>query len=113
MQSFRVLCRCKYTGDQVSALFRVAAAQNVRRGGVYENTIGHIVEWSRPWATADDKWVSEPLYIFHLRRGNDGGLWGVEYRVSTGEAAAWAALGRLEEAAFGERVYGAAREVAR
>ena len=113
MQSYRVLCRCKYSNEQVSALFRCAASSNVRRGGVYDGTIGHIVQWSRPWSSPDDKWVSEPVFIFHLRRGSDGGLWGVEYRTGTGEAAAWAALGHLEEAALGARVYGAAPEVAR
>ena len=111
MHSFRLLCRFKYTPEQVKAMFKAAAQHNVRSGGVYEHTVGEITRWTRAWTTAEDKWNSEPVIIFHFRRGADGGIWGVEYDVKVGEAVAFRVLGELERRALGETIFGAPGKV--
>lgn len=106
MKTFRKLVRLNYTSYDLRRIWQYCEANDVRHGGRYDAHVAHINVWSRPWATEHDKWLSAEVFIFHFRRGRDGGLWGLEWQTEAGEEAAWCALGRLETLALGRVTYG-------
>jgi hypothetical protein len=96
----------RYAPDQLQALFALARAEDVGKGGRYDARSGAINIYTHPWNTVtmqDESTRMGSIYVFWA---DENRLWWIEIEEGFSLEDLLAELGMLEEKAVGRKVHG-------
>lgn len=102
----RKMCGLVYRESELKRMWAVAEEQSRARGGVYEAWLGSLSIWSGSGDGSSSGDGGVEVCRLYVSWGSQARVWALEWLRSAEEAVAWELLGRLEEAALGERRYG-------
>jgi hypothetical protein len=97
----------RYSPDQLQALFDLARAEDVEKGGRYDARSGAINIYTHPWNTMtmqEESTLMGTIYVFCVEESR---IWRVEIEEGFSLEDLLVELGRLEEKAIGRKMPGA------
>lgn len=96
----------RYTREDLQAIFDVAYAEDVERGGQYDARSGVITVYTHPWSNEIMRAESTIMGVFYPAWGQGNCIWQVEMEEGFSLEDLLQELGTLEEKAFGRTVHG-------
>jgi hypothetical protein len=96
----------RYAPDQLQALFELARAQDVGKGGRYDARSGAINIYTHPWSTVtlqDESTRMGSIYVFWAEQNR---IWRFEMEEGFSLEDLLVELGTLEAKALGRKVHG-------
>jgi hypothetical protein len=96
----------RYSRDQLHAIFQLAYAQDVEKGGRYDGRSGAINVYTHPWNTPtmqEESTLMGSLYVFWAEQNR---IWRFEIEEGFSLEDMLVELGTLEEKALGLKVHG-------
>jgi len=96
----------RYSRDQLDALFALARAEDVEKGGRYDARSGAINIYTHPWNSPtmqEESTLMGSIYVFWVEENR---IWQVEIEEEFSLEDLLVELGMLEEKAIGRKVYG-------
>jgi hypothetical protein len=106
MQTTAVEVDYRYSPDQLLALFSLARAEDVKKGGRYDARSGAINIYTHPWNTRTMREESTRMGAIYVFWAEENRLWQVEMEEGFSFENLAAELGTLEEKALGRKVHG-------
>lgn len=96
----------RYSRDQLQAMFQLAYAEDVEKGGRYDGRSGAINLYTHPWTTETMRAESTLMGSIYVFWGDQNRIWQIEVDEGFSFEELLAELGTLEEKALGEKVHG-------
>jgi hypothetical protein len=96
----------RYSPDQLHALFELARAEDVKKGGRYDARSGAINIYTHPWndeATRTESTLMGSIYVFWADQNR---IWRCEMEEGFSVEDLLVELGTLEQKALGSKVHG-------
>jgi hypothetical protein len=96
----------RYSRDQLDALFALARAEDVEKGGRYDARSGAINIYTHPWNSPtmqEESTLMGSIYVFWVEENR---IWQVEIEEEFSLEDLLVELGMLEEKAIGRKVHG-------
>jgi hypothetical protein len=96
----------RYSRDQLGALFALARAEDVEKGGRYDARSGAINIYTHPWNSPtmqEESTLMGTIYVFWVEENR---IWQVEIEEGFSLEDLLGELGTLEEKASGRKVHG-------
>ena len=96
----------RYTREDLQAIFDVAHAEDVERGGPYDARSGAITVYTHPWDNETMRAESTMIGTFSAAWGQGNCIWQAEVEEGFAFEDLLAELGTLEEKALGRKFHG-------
>jgi hypothetical protein len=96
----------RYSRDQLQAIFQLAYAEDVEKGGRYDGRSGAINIYTHPWNTETMRAESTLMGSLYVFWGDENRVWQIEVDEGFSFEDLLVELGTLEEKALGVKVHG-------
>jgi hypothetical protein len=96
----------RYSRDQLHAMFQLAYAQDVEKGGRYDGRSGAINIYTHPWNTETMRAESTLMGSIYVFWGDQNRIWQIDVDEGFSFDDLLVELGTLEEKALGQKVHG-------
>jgi Family of unknown function (DUF6166) len=106
MQTTTVDVDYRYTREELRALFDLAHAEDVERGGRYDAQSGAINIYTHPWTTETMRSESTLMGSLYLAWGQGNRIWRIEIDEGFSREDLLDELGTLEEKALERKIHG-------